>query len=396
MNTLHKLTQPKINKKTPINTLKILISPVVFLCLISTYLFAANNANTPIKINVSPKNNSLPKNINELRAMYLKDSKQWSMPNISEGVAYEEIGALPSNPPYPESNPFTESKAKLGEQLFYDPRLSLSNQIACASCHDEQLGFGDGRSVSYGHNRQLGRRNAPSVMMSAFGGEKFWDGRASDLETQALMPIADPKEMAYEPTKAARKINKIPSYKQAFYEVFGTKTITPQLIAKAIATFERSLMPRFNRFDRFINGDNKALSDEEIWGLHLFRTKARCMNCHYGAAFSDQQYHNLGLTYYGRKYEDLGRYEVTKNPSDVGKFKTPSLRQITKTAPYMHNGLFNNLRGVLNMYNVGMFNPKPNKDQENDPLFPTTDALIEKLHLSEDELNALEAFLKTL
>ena len=297
--------------------------------------------------------------IAQLRAMYALDSSKWVPPTIDSGIPHQEIGALPKSPPFPESNPYSLEKAKLGEKLFKDPKLSASNQIACASCHDRELGFGDGRRVSYGHNRQLGKRNAPSIIMSAFGEEKFWDGRAQNLEAQALMPILDPREMAYHPSKAAKKLNKDKQY-------------------------------------RFMQGDSKALSDKEVWGLHLFRTKARCMNCHYGVAFTDQQYHNLGLTYYGRKFEDLGRYNVTKNPDDVGRFKTPSLRQVNKTAPYMHNGLFPHLKGVLNAYNAGMFHPEPKPSQKYDPLFPKTDILLHKLDLSDDELEALEMFLKTL
>lgn len=334
--------------------------------------------------------------IAQLRAMYALDSSKWIPPTIDSGIPYQEIGALPKSPPFPESNPYSLEKAKLGEKLFNDPKLSASNQIACASCHDRELGFGDGRRVSYGHNRQLGKRNAPSIIMSAFGEEKFWDGRAQNLEAQALMPILDPREMAYHPSKAAKKLNKDKQYRKDFEQAFGVAKITPNLIAKAIATYERSLMPKNSRFDRFMQGDSKALSDKEVWGLHLFRTKARCMNCHYGVAFTDQQYHNLGLTYYGRKFEDLGRYNVTKNPDDVGRFKTPSLRQVNKTAPYMHNGLFPHLKGVLNAYNAGMFHPEPKPSQKYDPLFPKTDILLHKLDLSDDELEALEMFLKTL
>ena len=141
-------------------------------------------------------------------------------------VLWEELSALPDTPPYPESNPYSLAKAKLGEKLFFDPILSQSGQIACATCHDRELGFADGRSVSYGHNRQLGKRNAQSVVMSAFGTTKFWDGRAKDLESQALFPIADPKEMAYSPQKAVKRLAKDASYKAMFKEAFGSDEIT--------------------------------------------------------------------------------------------------------------------------------------------------------------------------
>ncbi|SQB97433.1 cytochrome-c peroxidase [Helicobacter fennelliae] len=339
----------------------------------------------------------LPRDIDDIRKMYSKDSSHWEKPLVDEGVQWQEIGALPDEAPYPESNPYSEAKAKLGERLFNDPKLSLSNQIACASCHDKEQGYSNGRSVSYGHDRALGRRNAPSVVMSAFGREKFWDGRAESLEAQVSFPIADKKEMAYDIGKAAKKLNKIESYKADFKAAFGDGAINSERIAQAIATYERSLMPKTSRFDRFIRGNVKALSDEEVWGLHIFRTKARCMNCHSGVAFSDEGYHNLGLSWYGRKYQDLGRYEVTKNPQDSGKFKTPSLRGVAKSAPYMHNGKFPHLKGVLNAYNKGMYHLKPKTpEQENDPLFPLTDNLLHELNLSKDELQALEAFLGTL
>ena len=332
----------------------------------------------------------------EIIESYKQDSRFWIKPHLSDGVEFREIEALPKTPPYPESNPYSKEKAELGKKLFNDPRLSLSNQIACSNCHDEQLGFGDGRSVSYGHDRQLGRRNAPSITMSAFGKEKFWDGRAKDLEAQAIMPIADPKEMAYDADKAAKKLNKIAEYKRLFKGAFGTSEITAELLGKAIATYERGTM-RISKFDRFMRGNKGAMNEREIYGMHLFRTKARCINCHNGVEFSDNKYHNLGLHFYGRgKYEDLGRYEVTKNPADVGAFKTPSLRGISKTAPYMHNGLFPHLSGVIHAYNAGMAKPEPKDSVEYNPPFPKSDILLQKLHLSEEEMEALEAFLRAL
>lgn len=334
--------------------------------------------------------------IDEIIESYKQDKSLWIQPFLSEGVEFRELEALPQMPPYPADNPYSKEKVELGKKLFNEPKLSLSNQIACANCHDEELGFGDGRSVSYGHDRQKGRRNSPSITMSAFGVEKFWDGRAKDLESQSLMPIADPVEMAYNADSAVKKLNKMQEYKELFKGAFGTSEITKELLAKAIATYERSTM-RTTRFDRFMNGDKSMLSDKEIYGMHIFRTKGRCLNCHNGVEFSDGEYHNLGLTYYGRKYEDLGRYEVTKNADDVGKFKTPSLRGVSRSAPYMHNGLFPNLRGVINMYNVGMFRPEPKDEkQRNDPLFPKTSHLLQRLDLSQEEIDALEAFLRVL
>lgn len=317
--------------------------------------------------------------------------------NLARILAHLEIKPLPKEPPYPKENPFSEEKRALGEKLFNDPRLSKSEQIACASCHDKEFGFSDGRRVSYGHNRAQGRRNAPSIIMSAFGSHRFYDGRAKNLEMQVFFPIADPKEMAYSAELAAKKLNTIKEYKDEFEKTFGTREITQELMAQAIATYERSLMPRHNNFDKFLLGDSNALSNKEILGLHLFRTKARCINCHNGVALSDDRFHNLGHAWYGTKWQDFGRYEITGQISDVAKFKTPSLRGVSKSAPYMHNGRYPDFDVVLHSYNAGMYHWEPKNEQErNDPLFPITDSLLIELHLSDEEVEALKAFLMTL
>lgn len=359
-------------------------------------------------------------NINKLRAMYSnKDSSKWVKAYIDESVlraiakdlglsnhtskdniakirAHIELKPLPKTPPYPESNPFSEEKRALGEKLFNDPRLSKSEQIACASCHDRYLAFGDAKPVSHGHNRQSGRRNAPNIMMSAFSTQNFWDGRAKDLESQSLFPIADPKEMAYSADKAAKKLNGIAEYKDDFQKAFGTRKITKELMAQAIATYERSLMPSQTRFDLFLNGESKRLTDKEVLGLHIYRTKAQCLNCHNGVALTDNKYYNLGLHNYGRTGEDLGRYEVTKDPSDMGRFKTPTLRRVALSGPYFHNGSFRFLRMVLMHYNMGIFGPNPTQEQKNDPLYPKLDPLIRPLGLTLEEIEALEAFMNVL
>ncbi len=381
---------------------------------------------------------------NEYRAKYSKPVSEWEKPHIDDGISYKEMQALPKIAKDTKENPYTEAKMLLGKKLFFEPKLSKSGQIACASCHNPELAFGDSIKTSFGHDRQRGKRNAPNIMMSGFFDELFWDGRAKGLESQALMPITNPIEMAHEINAMQDSIARLREYYPLFILAFGEtqkqyevlkieskeefkkvlldllsldlqnkdldsllqsktlskeqitlakKLITKENIAKAIATYERSLVPKNTRFNRFLNGDYKALSDKEIYGLHIFRTKGRCMNCHYGVALSDGEFHNIGLSFYGRKLEDLGRYEISKDEKDLGAFKTPSLIAVSKSAPYMHNGIFPTLKGVINMYNAGF--PTHTKTQ-NATLTPKTSKLIQPLNLNKEELEALEEFLLTL
>lgn len=331
-----------------------------------------------------------------LRQVYTQPIGEWPRPQVDAGVQWQELAPLPKQAPEPADNPATPQKIALGKRLFEDPRLSRSGQIACASCHDRQLGWGDGRSVSFGHDRQAGKRNALSIAMSAYSSPLFWDGRAATLEAQALHPIQDSVEMAFTGKELERRLNRDEGYRDAFAEVFGERRISVERMSQAIAAYERSLVPRSNRFDRFLEGRRDLLSDQQLWGLHLFRTHARCMNCHSGEALTDNRFHNLGLHYYGRERQDLGRYHVTGKPEDAGKFRTPSLRNVGKTGPYMHNGAFMELRGVVNMYNVGMPRPQPKPGQENDPLFPQVDPQLQVLDLHKTELEAITEFLETL
>ena len=336
--------------------------------------------------------------IEKLRKTYSSgDISQWEKPELDEEVIanFEDIGVLPKMI-FPENNPYSEAKKELGKMLFFDPRLSKSKQISCASCHDPELAWGDGRTISYGHNRQTGKRNSPSLLNIGYHSVFFWDGRAASLENQALGPITDPVEMAATETISIKNIKKIKGYKPYFREAFGDEKITIERILKAIATYERTITSKKSKFDSFIEGKSDIFTDEEVIGLHLFRTKARCINCHNTPIFSNQKFHNVGLSYYGRTFEDLGKYNITHKKEDVGKFKTPSLREIGRTAPYMHNGLMPNLEGIIEMYNAGMPRVKPKENQKNDSLFPVTDPLLKKLNLTKKEQNALKAFLLTL
>lgn len=297
---------------------------------------------------------------------------------------------------YPAENPYTKEKSELGKVLFFDPKLSKSKQIACASCHDSQLGWGDGRRFSFGHDRLEGKRNAMALFNIAFVKELFWDGRASSIEDQVHFPLEDTLEMASSPFIAVGHIKGIKAYKAMFARAYGDSTISFERIVRSIATFERGIASKSSRFDRFIAGQKVRYSDMELQGLHLFRTKARCINCHNTPLFSDNKFHNTGLTYYGRRHEDLGRYGVTGKNEDVGKFRTGALREIARTAPYMHNGLFPRMDGIINLYNAGMPRPKRKAHQLDDERFPKTSGLLRPLGLSPEEKAALEAFLHTL
>lgn len=329
-----------------------------------------------------------------LRELYSKPAAEWPTPTLDEGVEHRELGPLPEVK-FPENNPFSKEKAELGKLLFFDGRLSGTGQMSCASCHDAELGWGDGRAFAFGHAAKPVKRNAMSLINAGLRSSFFWDGRAATLEEQALMPIGNPDEMHSSGDEAAERVSKVDGYKPHFKAAFGSEEINSERIAQAIATYERTLVSWKSPFEHFVRGEKNALSDAAVRGLHLFRTEARCLNCHNGPTLTDEQFHDLGLSYYGRELQDLGRYEITKNPSDVGRFKTPSLRNVTRTGPYMHNGLFD-LEGVLNMYNAGMATLKPKPNQVNDPLFPKKDRLLKPLGLNRQDLADLQAFLESL
>ncbi|WP_293786024.1 cytochrome c peroxidase [uncultured Pedobacter sp.] len=333
--------------------------------------------------------------IDSLRKVYSKPTSQWPKPTVDAGAVFQELGELlPS--PVDLKNDSVKHVVELGKILFFDPRLSGSNQISCSSCHAPDLHWTDGRQVSIGHDHLPNVRNAPSLENVWFYKRLFWDGRASSLEEQAGSPVAAHNEMHQDMKVLAKKLSKIKGYQPYFKSAFGSKEITNKRIFESLATFQRSIVSRRTPFDRFLGNDKKALTDQQLVGLHLFRTKARCINCHNGPFFTDNEFHNDGLTYYGRKYEDLGLYNVTKKPEDVGKFKTPGLRNVMKTAPWFHNGLFPDMDGVMNMYNVGMPVQRVKPEQVNDLLLPKNDKLLKGLKLSKAEKDAVIAFLEAL
>ncbi len=333
--------------------------------------------------------------IEDIVKSYKKAVTEWPKPNIDHGVKWQEFAAIKTDSAF-----FTEQDKPnviLGKMLFFDPKLSQSNQISCSTCHDPEMGWQDRRRVALGNHHLLGNRNTISLYNIAERTSFFWDGRAKTLEEQASGPLGAHHEMAMDVKTLPAKIQNIKGYNSLFKNAYGTEKVTYDKIVKAIADFQKTIKSQPSRFDKFLEGKYGSLTDEEIYGMHIFRTKARCMNCHSGKYLTDESFHNIGLTYYKRKYEDLGLYNITQKAEDVGKFKTPQLRDLALTQPWMHNGLFDDLEGVVNMYNSGMHQLDPNAEKKlADPLHPSTDPLLQKLNLNKEEVKALVSFLESL
>jgi cytochrome c peroxidase len=265
----------------------------------------------------------------------------------------------------PGDNGLTPAKIELGKQLYFDPRLSRDNTVSCASCHDPKKGWSNGERFATGIGGQKGGRSAPTIINAGYQYFQFWDGRALELEGQALGPIQNPIEMDLTLTELVAKLNKIGGYRKQFQEVFGTE-VTSDGVAKAIASFERTVLSGDAPYDRFKAGDKTALSEAAERGRQVFFNKASCSACHAGANFTDGGYHNIGVGI-DDKEPDAGRQAVTKLLGDRGSFKTPTLREIARTAPYMHDGRFATLEEVVEYYDKGG-TPNPQLDEEIFPL----------------------------
>ena len=285
----------------------------------------------------------------------------------------------------PKDNPLTKEKVDLGHLLFFDKRLSQDNTIACATCHIPALAFTDGQPVSTGIKRLQGGRSAPTSINRGFSKVQFWDGRAPTLEAQSVGPLTNPIEHGFPNNdNVVAKIKTIKGYKPLFTKAFGKSDITIEQVGKAIASFQRTLISGNSPFDRFdYEGDKKAISEAAQRGRKLFFEKARCNLCHFGTNFSDEKFHNIGIGW-GGETVDVGRYHVTKDQKDIGAFKTPTLREITLTAPYMHDGSFGTLEEVVEHYNKGGVKN------------PFLDNQIIPLKLTDAEKKDLIAMLRTL
>jgi len=253
-----------------------------------------------------------------------------------------------------DDNPMSAKKIDLGRRLYFDPRLSKDGTISCATCHDPDKGFSDARPTSAGIHGKTGARNSPTVINRLFSADQFWDGRAADLEAQALGPVQNPIEMGNTLEGMIGNLKGIAEYAPRFQEAFGAPGITAERVAQAIASYERTVVSGNAPFDRHQAGDATAMSESAVRGMAIFNDaqKGNCVTCHAGFNFTDESYHNLGVGM-DRPKPDLGRHEVTKADVDLGAFKTPTLRQIAQTAPYMHDGSETTLRQVIDFYDRG-------------------------------------------
>jgi cytochrome c peroxidase len=261
--------------------------------------------------------------------------------------------------PVPEDNPITPPKLALGRKLFHDRRLSRSGSVACASCHDPERAFSDKRPLAIGVFGRVGRRHAPALINRGYGRAFFWDGRIPTLEEQVLKPIQDPNEMDLTLDEASARTG-----------------LSVPAISQALASYIRSILSGDSPYDRFINGDRRALTDEQQRGMQIFRGRGNCTACHVGPTFSDERFHNTGVAWQNSRLQDEGRAN--------GTFKTPTLREVARTAPYMHDGSLATLVDVVDFYSDG--------GRKN----PSLDVDIRPLRLTGDEKRALIRFLESL
>ena len=286
-------------------------------------------------------------------------------------------------------DPPTPERVRLGRWLYYDKRLSADGTIACATCHLPENAFSEPTPVSTGIDGQKGGRKAPSFINLAWTifPHFFWDGRAASLEEQAKGPLVNPIEMGNESLDdVVQRVGSIKGYRKYFREAFGDEEISIDHIAKSIADYERTRMSGNSPWDRWQNGDEDAVSEEIKNGHEIFFEKAECNQCHLGQNFTDNRFHNLGVGWDPEKSEfaDIGRYAISEQEEDRGAFKTPTVRDVTKHAPYMHDGSISTLREVVEHYNKG---GTPN---------PHLSAKIKSLNLTDQEIDALVAFMEAL
>ncbi len=291
------------------------------------------------------------------------------------------LGLLPLQ--FPPENPYSSEKVELGRLLYFDVRISADNTVSCASCHSPEHGYTDGAAVFTGFHGQTGGRRAPTVLNRAYSLAQFWDGRASTLEEQAKGSIQNPIEIGTTHSDVVAKIGDISGYGPLFQKAFGSPEVTIDKMAKAIATFERTLLSGNSLYDHYKAGDKKALTSAQVRGMDVFINTAKCDQCHEGINFTSNSYANLGVGA-DKAEPDEGRFAVTHQKADWGAFKTPTLRDIARTAPYMHDGSLKTLENVVDFFDKGGL-PNRNLDEK-----------IKPLRLTDSQKKDLVEFLKCL
>ena len=299
--------------------------------------------------------------------------------NIVAPLSFARLAA----PPVPADNALTPARVELGKMLFFDPRLSGSGWISCATCHNPALGWSDGLPTARGENMKKLTRHTPTILNSAYYKRQMWDGRFASLEEQALGPIGNPDEMNMDMRILLERLKAIEGYRAPFERAYPGEGITDRTIAKAIASYERTIVSGEAPFDRWLQGDAKAVSAAARRGFELFRGKANCAACHQGPNFTDDGFHNIGVKPL-EGVDDPGRFARVPVKIMKGAHKTPALRDVALTAPYMHNGAYATLREVVEMYNRG------GDDKSN--LSPE----MKELRLTDREVEDVVAFLKSL
>ena len=327
-----------------------------------------------------------------LKLRYQGQPAQWPRPVVDVGKNWTEMSAVPAVQPPVDAK--ARAKLELGTALFFDAGLSRKGGVSCASCHQAGKSFSDGLAQAVGEDKLMGRRRAQTLFAAPFASHLFWDGRAASLEEQAKGSITNTFEMNNTLAAAVGYVNSQPHYRKMSRQVWGRDKLTTEQMVTAISTFVRTIRPPTTKADAVIAGETALLNDQQLLGLHLFRTKARCMNCHSGPLLTDNEFHDLGLSSYGRRNQDLGRFEATRNKADLGQFRVPSLRGVSHAGPWMHNGQFGNLPGLLRLYNVGM--GAVGGDPEQDSYVPPKSAHIKALNLNAQEIDALVEWLKVL
>ena len=300
------------------------------------------------------------------------------------------LNGFSAAPEQPVSNAHSAAKIELGRKLFFDPILSRDNSIACASCHRPDHGFANDEKLAVGIEGRVGTRNVPTILNRGYGEHFSWDGKSTSLEEQVLVPITNPNELDSDIDLLIEKLRKDTDYVKAFSNAFGDSDgfdpnlINPTNLAKSIAAFERVLVYDNTKVDRFRSSEYKALSREARQGMWLFESRGGCWKCHNGENFTDEDFHNTGVGF-GGSDRDLGRFGLTKDPADRFKFKTPTLRGVEFTAPYMHDGSVATLEEVVQFYNRGGAPDDTELDEDMKPL-----------NLTDEEVQFLVEFLKAL